>query len=121
MRARGVEPRLPHPQSRIIFCAARSAADSGLSLAAAGAINIRRCVAAVVLGEPDINSGQFRGLPGPAERAVAPKVTTLASDAPPEICSGVQMGPGATPLTRMPLGPSCLARDFTKFCVTALV
>jgi hypothetical protein len=23
------------------------------------------------------------------------------------------MGPGATPLTRIPLGPSCLARDFT--------
>ena len=52
---------------------------------------------------------------------MAPNVTTLPSDAPPEICSGVQIGPGATPFTRIPLGPSCLASDFTKFIVAALV
>jgi len=33
--------------------------------------------------------------------------------APPLTCSGVQIGPGATPLTRMPLGASCLASDLT--------
>ena len=58
---------------------------------------------------------------GPASGAVAPKVTTLPSEAPPDTCSGVQTGPGATPLTRMPFGPSCLASDFTKFIVAALV
>jgi len=30
------------------------------------------------------------------------------------------MGPGATPFTRMPLGPSCFAKDFTKLMVAAL-
>ena len=61
------------------------------------------------------------GCPARPSGAVAPKVTTLPSDAPPDTCSGVQIGPGATPFTRMPFGPSCLASDFTKFIVAALV
>src|SRR5436853_576134 len=31
--------------------------------------------------------------------------------APPLTCNGVQMGPGATPFTRMPVGASCLANE----------
>ena len=42
-------------------------------------------------------------------------------EAPPDTCSGVHTGPGATPLTRMPFFASCFARDFTKFMVAALV
>ena len=30
-----------------------------------------------------------------------------------EAINGVQMGPGATPFTLIPFGPSCLASDFT--------
>jgi hypothetical protein len=47
-------------------------------------------------------------------RAVFVRRTFSASiEAPPETCSGVQIGPGATALTRMPLGPSYFASDFT--------
>ena len=35
--------------------------------------------------------------------------------------SGVQMGPGATPLTLMPLGASCSASDLMKATMAPLV
>ena len=50
-----------------------------------------------------------------------PNFWSFSMLAPPLTCSGVQIGPGATPLTRMPFGPNCLARDLTKFMVAALV
>src|SRR5688500_14515866 len=36
-------------------------------------------------------------------------------------CSGVQIGPGATALTRMPLGASCWARPLVKLLMLAFV
>ena len=50
-----------------------------------------------------------------------PKVASFSIEAPPDTCSGVQTGPGATPFTRMPFLANCLANDFTKFIVAAFV
>ena len=40
---------------------------------------------------------------------------------PPETCSGVQNGPGATTLTRMPFGASCCARPLLNVLIAAFV
>ena len=41
-----------------------------------------------------------------------PNFSNFSMLAPPDTCSGVQIGPGATPQTRMPLGASCFAERF---------
>ncbi len=61
------------------------------------------------------------GIPARPSGVCAPHCFCFSGCAPPLICSGVQIGPGATPLTRMPFGASCLANDFTKFIVAAFV
>src|ERR1700751_1902287 len=35
-----------------------------------------------------------------------PNFSNFSNVAPPDTCSGSKIGPGATPLTRIPLGPS---------------
>ena len=50
-----------------------------------------------------------------------PNFLSFSGYAPPETCSGVQTGPGATPFTRIPLLANCLASDFTKLVVAAFV
>ena len=53
------------------------------------------------------------GWPGRFIGVLPPNFSSFCMVAPPETCSGVQIGPGATPLTRMPFSASCLASEFT--------
>src|SRR5256885_1371792 len=53
------------------------------------------------------------GWPGRPKGVGPPTFSSLSMLAPPLTCNGVQIGPGATPLTRMPFLPSCLAKDLT--------
>ena len=86
---------------------------SGLAGPARGAIDLTGGVARVRCGKLDVDRAQFGGLTGAAHRRLAAELLQFFLSAPPETCSGVQIGPGATPLTRMPFGASCLASDFT--------
>ena len=61
------------------------------------------------------------GMPGRPSGVWLPNFFCFSTEAPPLIWSAVQTGPGATPFTRIPFGPSCLASDLTKFIVAAFV
>ena len=54
-----------------------------------------------------------RGWPGRPSGVWPPNFSSFSIEAPPATCNGVHVGPGATPFTRIPLGPSCFASDFT--------
>lgn len=71
------------------------------------AVDVSSGEACIVGGELDVNGGEFDGLAWTAEDGRAAEPLVVCSGAPPLICSGVQTGPGATPLTRIRLGPSC--------------
>ena len=58
--------------------------SSWLALPAAGAVDVAGGVAAVVLGESDVDAGKLGRLAGRPSGAVAPNVTTLPWLAPPE-------------------------------------
>jgi hypothetical protein len=45
----------------------------------------------------------------------------LSTGWPPTTCNGVQTGPGATTLTRIPFGATCWASAFEKVLIAALV
>ena len=50
-----------------------------------------------------------------------PKVGIALCGCPPTICNGDQNGPGATQLTRIPLGPSSVEKLFVSDIIAAFV
>src|SRR3546814_1090445 len=61
------------------------------------------------------------GWPGRPIGVLSPKCSTFSGDAPPKGLSGVQMGPGATPFTRMPLSTRFSDRERVKAVMAPLV
>src|SRR3546814_19045896 len=61
------------------------------------------------------------GRPGRPIGVLSPKCSTFSGDAPPKGLSGVQMGPGATPFTRMPLPRRFSDRERVKAVMAPLV
>src|SRR5215210_142012 len=61
------------------------------------------------------------GWAGRPSGVFSPNSGSLSGGWPPAVCSGVQTGPGATTLTRMPFGASCWARALEKVLIAALV
>ena len=92
----------------------RRRAVSGLAGSAGGAVDGAGRVAGVAGGELHVDRRELGGLAGTPERGLAAEFySSFSMVAPPLTCRGVQIGPGATPLTRIPLPASCLASDFT--------
>jgi len=70
--------------------------------------HLARHVAGILAGEEQEGGGNFVGLAGAVHGGAFPKCLSLSGLAPPEGLSGVQIGPGATALTRIP--------SPTRFC-----
>jgi len=74
-------------------------------------------VAALVGRQKDINRCELGGLARPAQRSVLAERCDLPGGV--DGISGVQIGPGATLLTRMPLSPSNCARLADRLAMAA--
>jgi hypothetical protein len=61
-----------------------------------------------------MNGPELGGLASPAEGSLAAEPFHLLLHGAPLTCSGVQIGPGAAALTRMPLEASCFSSDFSR-------
>lgn len=73
-------------------------------------------------GEEDVQAGELHGLSGPLEGRFLPEFRqVLLQLASGHIAEPVQMGPGATTFTRMPLEATCLARARLKAMMAAFV
>lgn len=94
-------------RARSAYLVLRLAASTGRAIDLASGIT---CIIGVKL---DIDRGKFGGLAWPPHRRIAAEFLKLLLTGAADTCSGVQIGPGATPLTRMPFDARCLARDRT--------
>jgi hypothetical protein len=104
--ANGRSPMLDPP-----ITALDAASPSGLPGAAGRTIDLAGGEAGVRCGKLHIDQSKLCRVAGTSQRVWPPNFCSFSIDAPPETCKGVQMGPGATPFTRMPFGPSCFASD----------
>jgi hypothetical protein len=94
---------------------------SGLAGATGRPVDLSGCEATVIVGELDMDARELGWHSGAPERRLTSKLFCFSGVAPPLICSGVEAGPGATPLTLIPFEANCLAGDLKKFMVAALV
>jgi len=84
-----------------------------LPAAPSRAVDLSGGIAGIVRRELHIDGCQFRRLAWPTIGVWPPNCFSFSWVAPPLTCSGVQIGPGATPFTRMPFEASCFASDLT--------